>query len=32
LDAKAQAKEILMEVKEKSFRFQSFVHKDSKGA
>ena len=32
LDAKAQAREILKEVKEESFRSRSFVHKDSKGA
>ena len=32
LDAKAEAKEILKEVKEESFRSRSFMHKDSKGA
>jgi F0F1-type ATP synthase membrane subunit b/b' len=32
LDAKAQAKEILKEVKEEAFRSQSIMHKDSKGA
>jgi F-type H+-transporting ATPase subunit b len=32
MDAKAEAKEILKEVKEDSFRSRSFVHKDSKGA
>jgi F-type H+-transporting ATPase subunit b len=32
MDAKAEAKEILKEVKENSFRSRSFVHKDSKGA
>ena len=31
-DAKLEAKEILKEVKEDSFRSRSFMHKDSKGA
>ena len=31
-DAKLEAKEILKDVKEESFRSQSFMHKDSKGA
>jgi F-type H+-transporting ATPase subunit b len=31
-DAKIQAKEILKEAKEESFRSRSLVHKDSKGA
>ncbi|MEH7492872.1 ATP synthase F0 subunit B [Neobacillus niacini] len=32
MDAKAEAKEILKEAREVSFRSRSFVHKDSKGA
>ena len=31
-DAKLEAREILKEAKEESFRSRSFVHKDSKGA
>lgn len=32
MDAKAEAKEILKDAREVSFRSRSFVHKDSKGA
>lgn len=32
MDAKAQAREIVKDVKKESFRSRSFMHKDSKGA